>query len=136
MIAYFDASALIYLIEGAEPFARRMRAELAKLEQRHRMLGIAMSRLSWLECRVRSARQQDLQTLAIYDAFFARQDLTWIELTQEVVELATAIRVKHGLRTPDALQAASCLQLGASHLFLTGDRAFDKVELLKVMALT
>jgi len=40
--------------------------------------------------------------------------------------------VKHGLRTPEALQAAGCLQLGAGHVFLTGDAAFERVAGLNV----
>jgi predicted nucleic acid-binding protein len=58
------------------------------------------------------------------------------ELTKDVVELAAAIRARHGLRTPDALQAASCLQLGADHVFLSGDRAFKRVAGLKVKVLS
>lgn len=135
MIAFFDASALIYFVEGAEPFAERTRAHLARLTRRHRTLDAAVSRLSWLECRVRPARDSQLDTLAAFDAFFARPDLAWVELTRDVVELATAVRVKHGLRTPDALQAASCLQLGPRHTFLTGDAAFRKVAALNVMVL-
>jgi len=98
-------------------------------------MGTAVSRLSWLECRVRPARGNDLATLAAFDAFFARPDLLWVELDKDVIELATAIRVKHGLRTPDALQAASCLQLGPKHLFLTGDAGFRKVAGLNVRVL-
>ena len=52
------------------------------------------------------------------------------------VELATAIRVRHGLRTPDALQAASCLQLGRDHLLLTGDATFQRVQGLNVSLIT
>ena len=74
--------------------------------------------------------------MALYDAFFARSDLKWIELTKDVVELATAIRAKHGLKTPDALQAASCLQLGTAHKFLSGDPTFARVDGLSVTLLT
>ncbi len=136
MIAFFDASALIYLVEGAEPFAGRIRSALAQMTKKHPRIGAAVSRLSWLECRVRPARNNDLATLAMFDAFFARPDLVWVDLSKNVVELATAIRVKHGIRTPDALQAASCLQLGTRHLFLTGDIAFKKVAGLNVKILT
>lgn len=136
MIAFFDASALIYLVEGAEPFASRVRAELAQAAKKYPKLGAAVSRLSWLECRVRPARSNELATLAAFDALFARPDLVWVELSQDVIELATAIRVKHGLRTPDALQAASCLQLGTEHLFFTGDAGFRKVAGLTVKVLT
>ena len=98
-------------------------------------MGTAVSRLSWLECRVRPARNNDLATLAVFDAFFARPDLVWIEIDKDVVELATVIRVKHGLRTADALQASCCLQLGAKHVFLTGDTGFRKVAGLNVKVL-
>jgi len=132
VIAFFDASALIYLIEGHEPFAAKVRAALAKLARSHPTLGVAVSRLSWLECRVGPMKSDDRATLSDFDAFFARPDLQWVELTREVVELAAAVRVRHGLRTPDALQAASCLQLGDAHIMLTGDVGFARVAGLKV----
>lgn len=135
MIAFFDASALIYLIEGKEPFAGRVRSQLAGLTRAHPGTGAAVSRLSWLECRVGPMKHNDVATLALFDAFFVLPDLVWIELNREVVELAAAIRVRHGLRTPDALQAASCLQLGPQHLLLTGDPAFQRVAGLRVAVL-
>lgn len=135
MIAFFDASALIYLLEGKPSFAARVRAQLAALEQAHPGLQAAISRLSWLECRMRSMKANDAATLALFDAFVARPDLVWVELSREVVELAAAIRVRHGLRTPDALQAACCLQLGPQHVLLTGDAAFRRVAGLNVAVL-
>ena len=92
MIAFFDASALIYLIEGAEPFANRVRSELARTARKHPKMGAAISRLSWLECRIRPARNNELATLAAFDSFFTRPDLVWVELSKDVVELATADR--------------------------------------------
>lgn len=136
MIAFFDANALIYLIEGAEPFAYGIRNQLAQAAANHPGLGAAVSRLSWLECRVRPMRDANHPALAQYDAFFARPDLVWVELTQDVVELATEIRARHGLRTPDALQAACCLQLGDGHLFFTGDSGFQRVTGLHVSLLS
>lgn len=136
MIAFFDASALIYLMEGKEPFSGRVRAELSAIAQANPGIGSAVSRLSWLECRVKPLRTNDATTLAAFDAFFARPDLVWVELSREVVELATAIRVRHALRTPDALQAASCLQMGPEHVLLTGDAAFRRVQGLNVRVLT
>lgn len=135
MIAFFDASALIYLVEGKPPFGRRVREALTPLTKKHPDLGTAVSRLTWLECRVGPLKANDTAALAAFDAFFARPDLIWVELNRDVVELATAIRVKHGLRTPDALQAASGLQLGANHVFLTGDATFKRVAGLSVMLL-
>lgn len=136
MIVFFDASALIYLIEGAEPFAAKVRKELAAVAKKHPDLGAAVSRLSWLECRAGPMKGNDNATLAAFDAFFARPDLVWVELTKDVIELAAVIRVQTGLKTPDALQAASCLQLGGEHLFLTGDSAFRRVAGLNVKVQT
>lgn len=136
MIAYFDSSALIYLLEAREPFAGKVRKKLTAVARKHPDMGAAVSRLTWLECRVGPMKANDSATLAAFDAFFARPDLKWVELTRDVVELAAAIRARHGLRTPDALQAASCLQLGANHLFLSGDSAFRRVGGLKVRVLT
>ena len=132
MIAFFDASALIYLIEGKEPFAGCVRAALQRIEAAHPGIGAAVSRLSWLECRIGPMKTNDAAMLSAFDGFFLRPDLIWIELTRDVVELAATIRARHGLRTPDALQAASCLQLGPDHLFLTGDADFTRVGGLAV----
>ncbi len=131
MIVFLDANALIYMIEGKQPFAARVGNELADTLKRHPGFSLALSRLSWMECRVQPVRDKNRAVLADYDAFFARPDLLWAELSREVVEAATAIRAKHGLRTPDALQAACCMQLAAErrsqHLFFTGDAGFKKV---------
>jgi predicted nucleic acid-binding protein len=132
LIAFLDANAIIYRIEGAAPFASQVNAALADAVQSHPNLGAAVSRLSWLECRIRPMHLNDHATLAAFDAFFARPDLIWIELTRGVVELAAVIRARHALRTPDASQAASCLQLGAEHLFFTGDAGFERVAGLNV----
>lgn len=135
MIVFLDTSALIYMTEGREPFAASVRATLHMLAERHPQLGIAVSRLTWLECRVGPMKRNDAAALSLYDAFFARPDLSWVEFTREVVELAAAARVRHGLRTPDALQAACCLQLGADHRLLTGDASFQRVAGLNVVVL-
>lgn len=132
MIAFLDANALIYLIEGAEPFAGRVRAQLQAAVDAYPKVRIGMSALSRLECRVGPLRSGNSGVLAHYDAFFAQPDLIWVGISMAVIDLATAIRARHGLKTPDALQAACCLQLGPSHRFLTGDKAFQKVGGLHV----
>lgn len=135
MFAFLDASALIYLVEGAEPFAARARRALMDLSEREPPAAVALSRLTWLECRVHPLREGKTGVLEAFDAFFQRPDIEWVELSAQVIELATEIRARAGLRTPDAIQAACCLQLGADHLFVTGDAAFRKVAGLKVRVL-
>jgi len=136
VIAFFDANALIYLIEGCKPFSDQIHRQMAAWSKQHPDMGAALSRLSWLECRVGPMKRNDVATLSTFDAFFSRPDLIWIELERHVVELAAAIRARHGLRTPDALQAACCLQLGQDHVLLTADAAFKRVPGLHVAQLT
>ena len=135
MIAFLDTSALIYLIEGAEPFAAHARKQLEILAARHPAMRLAVGRLTWLECRVGPMKAGDTATLAAYDAFLTRPDLLSLELTAGVIDLATVIRARYGLKTPDALQAACCLQLGNDHLLLTGDAGFRRVAGLRVHVL-
>jgi len=135
VIAFFDASALIYLIEAREPFAFQVREQMDALERQYPGIGTALSRLSWLECRAGPMKSDDVATLHRFDAFFARPDLIWVELDRHVVELAAHLRARYNLRTPDALQAASCLQLGSEHVLLTGDAAFTRIPGLHVALL-
>ena len=77
-------------------------------------------------------RRGDQACLDRFEALFAQPDLLVVELTASVVELATQLRANQGMRTPDALQAASCLQLGPDALIITGDAGFQRVQALQV----
>ena len=115
MIAFFDASALIYLIEAEEPFASKLRGELAAAAARHPDLGSAVSRLTWLECSVGPMKANDHARLAAFDGFFAGPDLVWVELTREVVELAAA--------HPRQTRRAQAGRLASSQLSAAGRRS-------------
>jgi len=136
VIAFLDASAVIYAVEGeavwAEAVKRQLRLLAAKAHASGGGLRLAVSRLSWLECRVGPLRRRDPTALERFEGFFSRPDLQWVELTAAVVKQATLLRADHLLRTPDALQAACCLQLGPTAVMVTGDAAFQKVPGLVV----
>lgn len=132
MIAFLDSSALIYLLEGEARWASAVKDGLQALAAEQVQLAIAVSRLSVLECRVGPLRRGDQTSLRRFDGFFARSDLLWQELSPAVVELATNLRARHGLRTPDALQAACCLQLGQDAVMLSGDADFERIAGLQL----
>ena len=136
MIAFLDASAVIYAVEGTAAWAEAVKQQLRQLadsaEPSAGGLQLAISRLSWLECRVGPLRRRDADALARFEAFFLHPDLEWVELSAAVVEKATHLRAEHNLRTPDALQAASCLQLGADAVMVSGDAAFQRVPALRL----
>ena len=77
-------------------------------------------------------RRRDAVALGRFDTFFLHPDLLWVELSGSVVERATLLRAEHHLRTPDALQASSCLQLGPDAVMVTGDAGFQRVPALRL----
>ena len=130
MKLFLDACALIYRFEGAAPFRSATTALLAQLTHRQPSVELAVSRLSLLECRVKPLRESDTATLTTYDAFFASVQI--LELSPAVVDLATYLRARHSLKTPDALQAASALEWDTGVIFVTGDAAYTKLAQLDV----
>ena len=132
MIAFLDASALIDLVDGEAQWAEATQATLQQLAAEAPGLTLAVSRLSALECRVAPLRRGDQASLERFEALFAQPDLLVVELSATVVELATQLRANHGLRTPDALQAACCLELGPEAVMITGDAGFQRVQALQV----
>jgi predicted nucleic acid-binding protein len=126
-LVFLDASAIIYLLEGRAEIRQAARAVLAKLAEAGVDPGLAVSSLSRLECRVHPMRNEDRQRLSVFDTFFADPGLVMLEIDRHVIDLATRLRAEHGIRTPDALQAASCLQFDPNMPFVTGDRDFHRV---------
>lgn len=130
MIAFFDACAIIYRVESVEPYLTKLKAALTALQARNPE--IAVSRLSFLECRVLPLRRRQEVTLGLYREFFLSPGLHIVELDAPVVDRATMVRSESNLGTPDALQAASALSLGGEVLFVTNDAKFRRVAGLNV----
>ena len=120
---YLDSNVVIRLVEGDALARAPLVARLAS------SLGVAgsltTSRLTRLECRSNLLRAGDTATLAQFDVFFSGVEISMIDVTASVVALATKIRAKYNLKTPDALHYASAMEAGAS-VFLTGDRVFAR----------
>jgi len=134
MNIFLDACVIIYIFEAKEPFYSKVKETLAAIINETPEASIAISRLSIIECLVQPLRQQDTLIIEQYRSFFARQDLKIIELSPGIVEKALWLRVHYNLRTPDALQAASALELDTMETaFLTGDKSLKKVPELNVI---
>ena len=132
MIILLDANIIIYRVEAVEPFNHHVRTAVLELVTLHPNAVFAVSRLSMLECLVKPLRDQNNPDIDRYRAFFTSAGLQIIEINAPVIETATLLRARHGLRTPDAIQAASALSIKGPVTFLTGDRQFSKVPGLNV----
>ena len=133
MLAFLDASAVIYLLEGDALTREAVRQVLRRLE---REAGeppvLVVSALSRLECRVRPLRESNARALERLDAFFEDPGLSVVALETAVLDKATELRAHRGLRTPDAIQAASLLTVDPKGAFVTGDGDFEKIPGLRV----
>ncbi len=118
---YLDANVVIRLVEGdAEtlaPLAARLQSSLGVANS------VLTSRLSRIECRTKPLQNQDTKTLAQFEVFFNGVELVLAEVSATVIERATELRAKYGLKTPDAMHYATAIEFGAK-VFLTGDKVF------------
>lgn len=135
MKLFLDACAIIYLIESQEHLGQKTR--LLITEALHNKAQLIISRLSFLECRVFPLKTKNYELLSRYNDFFRLPSLQIIDLTEDVINLATDLRAScsSSLRTPDALQIACALKSNADK-FLTGDKKLLSIQEIEVLIIT
>lgn len=133
-LLYLDACCIIYLLEASSPFHAKV---VRRLAAHSAMPGaeLVSSRLSRIECRTKPLRDGNTALLARYEAFFTARRFRLAELGPAVIEEATQLRAKYGLKTPDALHLATGI-LEKADVFLTGDQQLQRCTELQVEAIT
>ena len=131
-LIYLDASGLIYSVERVEPY----RALLEPMWERAQdgVLTIVSSPILLVEALVKPIRDRNTEIELQYRELFASNAVRLLEASHQVFEDAARIRAETGLKTPDALHAATALRAGCS-LFVTNDTDFRRVEELPVAVL-
>jgi len=134
MKLFLDACGIIYLIESQQEQGRKTRLLINQAIQAETQL--AVSRLSFLECRVLPLKSKNSALLDCYDRFFRLPGLEVIELDATVIDIATELRANYpnSLRTPDAIQLACAITSGADQ-FLTGDKKLTAIQEVKVIVI-
>ena len=129
---YVDANAIIYSVERVEPY----RSLLAPMweEARAGRFTLASSELVALETLVRPLRDGNAHLEMLFRSILAAAEMDLIPATLTTWEDAARLRAETGLATPDALHAASALQVECT-LFVTNDTDFRRVEGLPVVVL-
>ena len=124
---YLDSCVVIYLIEGEEVLSRAVRSAL----QSDFGFGIeaCVSPLTRLECRVRPLREDQPELLRHYDRFFSSRGLRWGRLTRGVMDLATSLRARHRIKTPDAIHLAVAATLGSDEFWTNDHRLSSGLDL-------
>jgi predicted nucleic acid-binding protein len=74
----------------------------------------------------------------LVDQFYALlstyPNLEWVAPTLEISDLAARLRAEHGIRTPDATQAATAIERGATAL-VSNDAAFSRLTVIESIIL-
>ena len=131
---YLDTNCIIYSVEHIEPYA----GLLLPIWQRARSgaLRLRTSNLALLETLVGPLKAGDTALADAYRQLLKRStELQLVAMSEAVLEQAAALRAGTGLKTPDAIHAATALVAGCSHL-ISNDPAFRRVANLVVVVLS
>ena len=129
---YIDANAIIYSVERIEPY-REMLAPMWQ-EARAGRFALASSELVVLETLIKPLREGNALLEMLFRSIFAAAEMDLIPATLTIWEDAARIRASTGLKTSDALHAATALSAGCT-LFITNDTDFRRVQGLSTVVL-
>lgn len=114
--AYLDSCCLIYLLEDAPVFSEKMRRYLVGCSD----VVLCVSPLVRLEVLVKPLADQDLNLVSDYEDFLREQH--WLAIDDRVFGLALQLRVRHQIKTPDALHLATALHHDCAEFWTNDDR--------------
>jgi predicted nucleic acid-binding protein len=132
-VAYVDANALIYAVERLDPYATLLQPlwNAAKLGNAR----LISSQLLIVEALTGPLKAGNLPLADAYEQIFRSNDPHLLAVTPTVLRRAAHIRATHGLKTPDAIHAATALDAGCS-MFVTNDAGFRRVAGLAAVILS
>ncbi len=129
---YLDTSAIIYSVERNEPYLTLLAPVWQQAEAGQFV--VVCSELAVAEALVRPIREGNEDLEAAFRAVFSAPEVQLVSATREIWEDTARLRAETGLKTPDALHAATALRAGCA-LFITNDTDFRRVQGLPVIVL-
>jgi predicted nucleic acid-binding protein len=118
-LVFLDTAPLIYFIEGNSTY----HTILSNLFDFNDTGGFAFvsSTVTLLEVLVKPLREAQTSVANQYkEILTTAPGIEIVDITASIAEQAAHLRAKYNLRTPDALQLATCIETGADY-FLTND---------------
>jgi len=129
---YVDACGVIYAVEKVDPYHTLLLPLWSAA--RAGQLQIVTSELTWLETLAKPLRDGNGVLEQLFRDFLTAQEVHLVPVTRVLWEDAARLRAL-GLKTPDALHAATALAAGCT-LFVTNDAGFRRVPSLLVAVLS
>lgn len=132
-IVYVDANSAIYSVEKIEPYNSLLLSMWQGAQAGD--FRIVSSELLLLETLVKPLRTADAVLEASFRALLlSSHELRLIPITISILDSAAHLRAATGLKTPDAIHAATALAVGCD-LFVTNDRDLTRVPGLAIALL-
>lgn len=133
---YLDTNCFIYSVERIDPYRAVLDTLWEAVSVREEELIVVTSELTLHEVLVKPLKTEDATTATIFRIILRHSpDVRMSPISQAVLEEAARLRATIGLKTPDAIHAATAL-LDNCKLFLTNDPAFRRVPGLTVTVLS
>jgi len=134
MTVGLDTAPLIYFIEEEPRYLDLVRPFFEAISRGD--IRAVTSMVTLLEVLVHPLRRGDSSLAARYrDILLNSEGVTTLPLTAEIAEEAAKLRAAFSLRTADAIQVATVIRGGASHL-LTNDERLGSVTAATVLVLS
>ncbi len=134
MRLYFDASALIHMVEGAPGASAERFASTAAATGRMGTT-IVTSELSLAEVLVKPLREQDFDLIIAYNNLLSVRPSDQIEtipISRNILGLAARIRNKKpSIKLPDAIHIATAEFSGCSEI-ITGDKRWTGASIIRI----
>ena len=131
-LVYIDASSLIYSVERVEPYRTLLEPMWQEVQDGH--LTVVSSPILVVETLVKPLRDGNREIELQYRELFASNAVRLLDASYQVFEDAARLRADTGLKTPDALHAATALRANSA-LFITNDADFRRVQGVPVVVL-
>jgi len=132
-IVYVDANSAIYSVEKIEPYNSLLLSMWQGAQAGD--FRVVSSELLLLETLVKPLRTADAVLEASFRALLlSSHELRLMPITISILDSAAHVRAATGLKTPDAIHAATALAIGCD-LFVTNDRDLTRVPGLAIALL-
>lgn len=130
---FLDTAPVIYLVEGNPVYLERIRQIFQEIDGGR--ISAVTSPVTLTECLVHPLRlglaalRQDF-----IDVVVTGTNTTFVNIDQQIGEMAAQLRAQYNLRLPDALQMAAAISTSCEG-FLTNDAQLVRVTELKVLVI-
>lgn len=131
-IVYVDTAIIIYSMERFPDYFPLLEPMWKQLQTSE--IQVITSELTLLETLVMPLRNRNTDLIDRYEGILLSSEISLIPISQTILKQAASLRSTTNLKTPDAIHAATALNLNCT-IFLTNDAGLRNIPALSVVVL-